>query len=64
MSFSLSLPLAPSGFSSDQRNIDKEFVIRRAATNRVLNVLRHWVTKHTQVGETLLLEQLPPSVSK
>uniref|UniRef100_A0A4W3KEK9 Ras protein specific guanine nucleotide releasing factor 1 n=1 Tax=Callorhinchus milii TaxID=7868 RepID=A0A4W3KEK9_CALMI len=27
---------------------DKEFVIRRAATNRVLNVLRHWVSKHSQ----------------
>ncbi|MEQ2173920.1 Ras protein-specific guanine nucleotide-releasing factor [Goodea atripinnis] len=25
-----------------------EFVIRRAATNRVLNVLRHWVSKHSQ----------------
>ncbi|XP_054997614.1 ras-specific guanine nucleotide-releasing factor 1 isoform X4 [Sorex araneus] len=37
-----------SGFPSDQRNGDKEFVIRRAATNRVLNVLRHWVSKHSQ----------------
>uniref|UniRef100_A0AAQ5XH77 Ras protein-specific guanine nucleotide-releasing factor 2a n=1 Tax=Amphiprion ocellaris TaxID=80972 RepID=A0AAQ5XH77_AMPOC len=27
---------------------DKEFIIRRAATNRVLNVLRHWVSKHSQ----------------
>uniref|UniRef100_A0A3Q2Z5X2 Ras protein specific guanine nucleotide releasing factor 1 n=1 Tax=Hippocampus comes TaxID=109280 RepID=A0A3Q2Z5X2_HIPCM len=36
------------GFSTDQRNGDKEFVIRRAATNRVLNVLRHWVSKHAQ----------------
>ncbi|MEQ2205848.1 Ras protein-specific guanine nucleotide-releasing factor, partial [Xenoophorus captivus] len=34
--------------STDQRNGDKEFVIRRAATNRVLNVLRHWVSKHSQ----------------
>lgn len=25
-------------------------MIRRAATNRVLNVLRHWVSKHSQVG--------------
>ncbi|KAF3688835.1 Ras-specific guanine nucleotide-releasing factor 1 [Channa argus] len=33
--------------STDQRNGDKEFVIRRAATNRVLNVLRHWVSKHS-----------------
>lgn len=40
----------PPGFSPDQRNGDKEFVIRRAATNRVLNVLRHWVSKHAQVG--------------
>uniref|UniRef100_A0A3P8W3X4 Ras protein specific guanine nucleotide releasing factor 1 n=1 Tax=Cynoglossus semilaevis TaxID=244447 RepID=A0A3P8W3X4_CYNSE len=30
-----------------RRNGDKEFVIRRAATNRVLNVLRHWVSKHS-----------------
>ncbi|KAM7406361.1 hypothetical protein PAMP_000742 [Pampus punctatissimus] len=37
-----------SGFPTDQRNGDKEFVIRRAATNRVLNVLRHWVSKHAQ----------------
>uniref|UniRef100_A0A8D0D323 Ras protein specific guanine nucleotide releasing factor 1 n=1 Tax=Sander lucioperca TaxID=283035 RepID=A0A8D0D323_SANLU len=36
------------GFPTDQRNGDKEFVIRRAATNRVLNVLRHWVSKHSQ----------------
>uniref|UniRef100_A0A8C5SYG5 Ras protein specific guanine nucleotide releasing factor 1 n=1 Tax=Laticauda laticaudata TaxID=8630 RepID=A0A8C5SYG5_LATLA len=45
-----SLPSA--GFPSDQRNSDKEFVIRRAATNRVLNVLRHWVSKHAQDFET------------
>lgn len=38
------------GFPPDQRNGDKEFVIRRAATNRVLNVLRHWVSKHSQVS--------------
>uniref|UniRef100_A0AAY4C0N9 Uncharacterized protein n=1 Tax=Denticeps clupeoides TaxID=299321 RepID=A0AAY4C0N9_9TELE len=31
-----------------QRTCDKEFIIRRAATNRVLNVLRHWVSKHSQ----------------
>uniref|UniRef100_A0A4W3HN81 Ras protein-specific guanine nucleotide-releasing factor 2b n=1 Tax=Callorhinchus milii TaxID=7868 RepID=A0A4W3HN81_CALMI len=30
------------------RMCDKEFIIRRAATNRVLNVLRHWVSKHSQ----------------
>uniref|UniRef100_A0A8B9KNA5 Ras protein specific guanine nucleotide releasing factor 1 n=1 Tax=Astyanax mexicanus TaxID=7994 RepID=A0A8B9KNA5_ASTMX len=40
------------GFPTDQRNGDKEFVIRRAATNRVLNVLRHWVSKHSQDFET------------
>lgn len=40
------------GFPTDQRNGDKEFVIRRAATNRVLNVLRHWVSKHSQVRFT------------
>nr|XP_020144301.1 ras-specific guanine nucleotide-releasing factor 1 [Microcebus murinus] len=43
---------APPGFPPDQRNGDKEFVIRRAATNRVLNVLRHWVSKHSQDFET------------
>ncbi|XP_054997612.1 ras-specific guanine nucleotide-releasing factor 1 isoform X2 [Sorex araneus] len=42
------MSLASAGFPSDQRNGDKEFVIRRAATNRVLNVLRHWVSKHSQ----------------
>ncbi|KAI1239627.1 hypothetical protein IHE44_0011047, partial [Lamprotornis superbus] len=36
------------GFSSAERTCDKEFIIRRAATNRVLNVLRHWVSKHSQ----------------
>uniref|UniRef100_A0A8B9T9A7 Ras protein specific guanine nucleotide releasing factor 1 n=1 Tax=Anas platyrhynchos TaxID=8839 RepID=A0A8B9T9A7_ANAPL len=43
------MSLASAGFPTDQRNGDKEFVIRRAATNRVLNVLRHWVSKHSQV---------------
>ncbi|KAM3827868.1 ras-specific guanine nucleotide-releasing factor 1 isoform 2-T2 [Vipera latastei] len=46
------MSLAGPGFPSDQRNSDKEFVIRRAATNRVLNVLRHWVSKHAQDFET------------
>ncbi|XP_037548535.1 ras-specific guanine nucleotide-releasing factor 2 [Nematolebias whitei] len=36
------------GFSNAERACDKEFIIRRAATNRVLNVLRHWVSKHSQ----------------
>ncbi|XP_075431514.1 ras-specific guanine nucleotide-releasing factor 1 isoform X2 [Ascaphus truei] len=45
------MSLATAGFPSDQRNGDKEFVIRRAATNRVLNVLRHWVSKHSQVPQ-------------
>nr|XP_004660498.1 ras-specific guanine nucleotide-releasing factor 1 [Jaculus jaculus] len=46
------MSLASAGFPPDQRNGDKEFVIRRAATNRVLNVLRHWVSKHAQDFET------------
>lgn len=41
--------VSSAGFPTDQRNGDKEFVIRRAATNRVLNVLRHWVSKHSPV---------------
>lgn len=36
-------------FTNSERTCDKEFIIRRAATNRVLNVLRHWVSKHSQV---------------
>ncbi|KAM8854112.1 ras-specific guanine nucleotide-releasing factor 2 isoform 2-T2 [Synchiropus picturatus] len=35
-------------FSNSDKTCDKEFIIRRAATNRVLNVLRHWVSKHSQ----------------
>uniref|UniRef100_A0A8C7XMV8 Ras protein specific guanine nucleotide releasing factor 1 n=1 Tax=Oryzias sinensis TaxID=183150 RepID=A0A8C7XMV8_9TELE len=46
------MSLASTGFPTDQRNGDKEFVIRRAATNRVLNVLRHWVSKHAQDFES------------
>ncbi|NXM27423.1 RGRF1 factor, partial [Oxyruncus cristatus] len=46
------MSLASAGYPTDQRNGDKEFVIRRAATNRVLNVLRHWVSKHSQDFET------------
>ncbi|XP_019508128.1 PREDICTED: ras-specific guanine nucleotide-releasing factor 2 [Hipposideros armiger] len=36
------------GFNNTERICDKEFIIRRTATNRVLNVLRHWVSKHAQ----------------
>uniref|UniRef100_A0A8D3BKZ3 Ras-specific guanine nucleotide-releasing factor 2-like n=1 Tax=Scophthalmus maximus TaxID=52904 RepID=A0A8D3BKZ3_SCOMX len=36
------------GFGNSEKTCDKEFIIRRAATNRVLNVLRHWVSKHSQ----------------
>ncbi|KAM6475253.1 ras-specific guanine nucleotide-releasing factor 2 isoform 2-T2 [Liasis olivaceus] len=39
---------SPPGFNNSERTCDKEFIIRRAATNRVLNVLRHWVSKHSQ----------------
>uniref|UniRef100_A0A672YJX1 Ras protein-specific guanine nucleotide-releasing factor 2a n=1 Tax=Sphaeramia orbicularis TaxID=375764 RepID=A0A672YJX1_9TELE len=35
-------------FTNTEKACDKEFIIRRAATNRVLNVLRHWVSKHSQ----------------
>ncbi|XP_029430008.1 ras-specific guanine nucleotide-releasing factor 2 [Rhinatrema bivittatum] len=39
---------SPPGFNNSERMCDKEFIICRAATNRVLNVLRHWVSKHAQ----------------
>uniref|UniRef100_A0A672MI45 Ras-specific guanine nucleotide-releasing factor 2-like n=1 Tax=Sinocyclocheilus grahami TaxID=75366 RepID=A0A672MI45_SINGR len=39
---------SPPVFSNSERTCDKEFIIRCAATNRVLNVLRHWVSKHSQ----------------
>ncbi|XP_068167939.1 ras-specific guanine nucleotide-releasing factor 2 isoform X2 [Antennarius striatus] len=39
---------SPSVFTNSERTCDKDFIIRRAATNRVLNVLRHWVSKHSQ----------------
>uniref|UniRef100_A0A8C9T4K4 Ras protein specific guanine nucleotide releasing factor 1 n=1 Tax=Scleropages formosus TaxID=113540 RepID=A0A8C9T4K4_SCLFO len=50
--FAIATAGANEGFPTDQRNGDKEFVIRRAATNRVLNVLRHWVSKHSQDFES------------
>ncbi|NWT58914.1 RGRF1 factor, partial [Erythrocercus mccallii] len=53
------MSLASAGFPTDQRNGDKEFVIRRAATNRVLNVLRHWVSKHSQGPHETWAECLP-----
>ncbi|KAA0704279.1 Ras-specific guanine nucleotide-releasing factor 2 [Triplophysa tibetana] len=43
---------SPLGFGNSEKTYDKEFLIRRAATNRVLNVLRHWVSKHSQDFET------------
>ncbi|KAI7789256.1 putative ras-specific guanine nucleotide-releasing factor 2-like, partial [Triplophysa rosa] len=39
---------SPQGFGNSEKTYDKEFLIRRAASNRVLNVLRHWVSKHSQ----------------
>ncbi|XP_008058797.1 ras-specific guanine nucleotide-releasing factor 2, partial [Carlito syrichta] len=39
---------SPPGFNNTERTCDKDFIIRRTATNRVLNVLRHWVSKHAQ----------------
>ncbi|XP_078710972.1 ras-specific guanine nucleotide-releasing factor 2-like isoform X2 [Lampetra fluviatilis] len=45
--------LSLAGFSiAEHRMLDKEFIIRRAVTNRVLNVLRHWVSKHSQDFES------------
>uniref|UniRef100_A0A8C7F6U3 Ras protein specific guanine nucleotide releasing factor 2 n=1 Tax=Oncorhynchus kisutch TaxID=8019 RepID=A0A8C7F6U3_ONCKI len=61
------LELSRPTCSQEPRTCDKEFIIRRAATNRVLNVLRHWVSKHSQdfemnselkVGVMTLLEEV------
>uniref|UniRef100_A0A669C2Y2 Ras protein specific guanine nucleotide releasing factor 1 n=1 Tax=Oreochromis niloticus TaxID=8128 RepID=A0A669C2Y2_ORENI len=46
--FAIATAGANEGTPTKEKNGDKEFVIRRAATNRVLNVLRHWVSKHSQ----------------
>uniref|UniRef100_A0A8C5DL81 Ras-specific guanine nucleotide-releasing factor 1 n=1 Tax=Gouania willdenowi TaxID=441366 RepID=A0A8C5DL81_GOUWI len=45
--FAIATAGANEGTPTKEKNGDKEFVIRRAATNRVLNVLRHWVSKHS-----------------
>ncbi|KAK0141460.1 Ras-specific guanine nucleotide-releasing factor 2 [Merluccius polli] len=58
---------SPPAFANAERTCDKDFIIRRAATNRVLNVLRHWVSKHSQdfemngelkIGVVCLLEEV------
>uniref|UniRef100_A0A8C6L0L1 Ras protein specific guanine nucleotide releasing factor 1 n=1 Tax=Nothobranchius furzeri TaxID=105023 RepID=A0A8C6L0L1_NOTFU len=46
--FAIATAGANEGTPTKEKNGDKEFVIRRAATNRILNVLRHWVSKHSQ----------------
>uniref|UniRef100_A0AAQ4R172 Ras protein-specific guanine nucleotide-releasing factor 2a n=1 Tax=Gasterosteus aculeatus aculeatus TaxID=481459 RepID=A0AAQ4R172_GASAC len=46
--FAIATAAAGHVFTNSERTCDKEFIIRRAATNRVLNVLRHWVSKHSQ----------------
>uniref|UniRef100_A0A8C7F1J2 Ras protein specific guanine nucleotide releasing factor 2 n=1 Tax=Oncorhynchus kisutch TaxID=8019 RepID=A0A8C7F1J2_ONCKI len=67
VSHTLIVLLSPPVFNNSERTCDKEFIIRRAATNRVLNVLRHWVSKHSQdfemnselkMGVICLLEEI------
>lgn len=47
--------------SCRDRNRRKESVMSTAATMRVLNVLRHWVSKHAQVWKHLLTVVLTKS---
>uniref|UniRef100_A0A8C0ZXH6 Ras-specific guanine nucleotide-releasing factor 2 n=1 Tax=Castor canadensis TaxID=51338 RepID=A0A8C0ZXH6_CASCN len=46
--FAIATAAAGHGSPPGEETCDKEFIIRRTATNRVLNVLRHWVSKHAQ----------------
>ncbi len=43
------LLLGPGDLKPNLLNKKRESVISTAATMRVLNVLRHWVSKHNQV---------------
>ena len=45
----------PGDLKPNVLNKKRESVISTAATMRVLNVLRHWVSKHTQVSSEELI---------